>query len=877
MEALFRDLLAWVAAHPFLAYLTVFAVAFAESLAVVGLVVPGVMMLLGAGALIAAGALRFLPVCAWAIAGAIAGDGLSYWLGRRFQDRLRTVWPFTRHPESLEAGVRFFERYGGKSIAFGRFVGPVRAVIPLVAGMMGMSPSRFLLANIVSAIVWAPAYLFPGIVLGASLELAAEAAVRLVLALLTLVALTWLVAWVVQQLFLLFSPRASAWVEGLLRWANLHPWAGETARALADPTHPDARALATLAAALILATALFALATGIAIAGAPDLTVNKTVLDFALSLGSPWGDSLAAALSRLGDLAVILPTVTAIYLWLRLRGHRRQAGYWVAAAAFALLAEPLLKVMLQVPRPEAGLSGLLPWAFPSGHVLRATVIYGFLAVSLAAGMTPVWRWLPYAGAAATVTAVALARLYFGLHWLTDMIGSLALGTAWVAALGLALRRHTTATGDWRGLGLVALAASLTAFATQTLLQQRADVARYRPAPATIALSESEWRSGAWRDLPQHRENLRQRSREPMNIQYAGILADLENELAPEGWAPANGLAWGNWMKLLSPSLPLQSLPVVPQVHAGHQQALALVKPLPHDGRLVLRLWATAYRIGAARTPLWVGNVTAQRKRVILDWLTIPVTAGETAEPFSQFMQDARGLSPERPDTGPALITLPRSVPPAGQQGVGNREMVEDPGDHEVDDIPYLRRIQVETGVRRHNHGPRPGEPQHVFQMDDGEWGLPDNQDQLASLLQGYIRRTVDQVLAHAPGDGRKGSGGARTDDHRVRGIAAAGHRRGPLLAAEHAKLPGSGLIQVVEEALRLGRLGRHLDPRLHLEHDLPRLGDQQVHPDIGTDEALQEPQAVPGARGPRDRKGDGLGPALAVIGHGTWAYANPGH
>jgi undecaprenyl-diphosphatase len=180
-------------------------------------------------------------------------------------------------------------------------------------------------------------------------------------------------------------------------------------------------------------------------------------------------------------------------------------------------------------------------------------------------------------------------------------------------------------------------------------------------PTTVSLSEAEWRSGAWQNLPQRREDLRQHTREPLNIQYVGALERLEAQLAPKGWVPANGLSWGNWMKLLSPSLPLQALPVIPQVHAGHQQALALAKALPHDGRLVLRLWATSYRIGAARTHLWIGNVTAQRKRVILDWLTIPVTEEETAEPFSQFLRDAEDLAPGRPSPGdgPVLIVLPR--------------------------------------------------------------------------------------------------------------------------------------------------------------------------------------------------------------------------
>ncbi len=312
MTALLQDLLAWVTANPTWAHLAVFLVALVESLAVVGLIVPGVIMMLGAGALVATGALQFWPVCLWAVAGAVAGDGLSYWLGRHFQDRLATMWPFSRYPESLDSGVRFFAKYGGKSVAFGRFVGPVRAVIPMVAGMMGMPPGRFLVANVLSAVAWAPAYLLPGIVFGASLELAAEAAVRLVALVLALVVVLWLAAWAVQQLFLLLSPRAGRWVEGLLRWADVHPRAGEIARALADPGHRDAKTLATLAALLIVATLLFALITGIAVSGAPELRLNQLVRDLGLSLHAPAANHLMAAFSRLADLAVILPLVIAV-------------------------------------------------------------------------------------------------------------------------------------------------------------------------------------------------------------------------------------------------------------------------------------------------------------------------------------------------------------------------------------------------------------------------------------------------------------------------------------------------------------------------------------------------------------------------------------
>lgn len=162
----FTQTLDWIELNPGYAGWVVFAMALAESLAIVGVLVPGVVILLGAGALIGAGVLNFWSMCAYAVAGAVIGDGLSYWLGHHFE-YLTERWRWFRlHPDQLQKGVLFFEKYGDLSVALGRFFGPIRAVVPLVAGLMHMPPRRFYIANVLSALVWAPAYLAPGIVLG---------------------------------------------------------------------------------------------------------------------------------------------------------------------------------------------------------------------------------------------------------------------------------------------------------------------------------------------------------------------------------------------------------------------------------------------------------------------------------------------------------------------------------------------------------------------------------------------------------------------------------------------------------------------------------------------------------------------------------------
>ena len=166
MAEYFDQLLAWISANPHHAGWVIFLVSLAESLAIVGVLVPGVVILLGAGALIGSGALDFWSMCAWAIAGAIIGDGLSYQLGRHFDYLTERFKWFRLHPDHLDKGHEFFRKWGDVSVALGRFFGPLRAIVPLVAGLMDMPAGRFYLANVLSAVAWAPAYLAPGIVLG---------------------------------------------------------------------------------------------------------------------------------------------------------------------------------------------------------------------------------------------------------------------------------------------------------------------------------------------------------------------------------------------------------------------------------------------------------------------------------------------------------------------------------------------------------------------------------------------------------------------------------------------------------------------------------------------------------------------------------------
>jgi membrane protein DedA with SNARE-associated domain len=162
MDYLASQVLFFIKAHPEWAALIIGLVAFGESFVFLSLLFPGTAILIATGALIEASILDpFSPVVA-GIVGAVLGDAISFWLGQKFGRSLSNVWPFQSHPERLASGINFFERYGASSVFIGRFFGPLRAVIPLAAGILRMPSRRFYMANILSAIVWAPALVFSG-------------------------------------------------------------------------------------------------------------------------------------------------------------------------------------------------------------------------------------------------------------------------------------------------------------------------------------------------------------------------------------------------------------------------------------------------------------------------------------------------------------------------------------------------------------------------------------------------------------------------------------------------------------------------------------------------------------------------------------------
>ncbi|THG79419.1 DedA family protein, partial [Pseudomonas sp. A-1] len=165
------SLTAWLGAHPEWLGLAIFLIACIECLTIAGIVVPGTVLLFAVAALAGGGALTLWQTLLLGYAGGLLGDALSYALGRRFHEDIRRLPLLRRHPEWLAQAEFYFQRYGVISLLLGRFIGPLRPMLPTVAGMLDMPLPRFAAVSLVAAAGWATAYLLPGWMTGAALRL----------------------------------------------------------------------------------------------------------------------------------------------------------------------------------------------------------------------------------------------------------------------------------------------------------------------------------------------------------------------------------------------------------------------------------------------------------------------------------------------------------------------------------------------------------------------------------------------------------------------------------------------------------------------------------------------------------------------------------
>ncbi len=617
MEHAYFHMLHLLAGHPMWTLTVIFLAAFLEAIAVIGTVIPGSTAIFVAGALVGTGTLGLGWVLACTITGAVAGDGISYWLGHRYRTRISRLPPFRTHPQLLDAGYVFFARHGAKSVVLARFIGPVRAIVPVVAGMAGMTPARFYGMNVLSALLWAPTYILLGIVFGASVQLASAVSFRLVVTITLVVSIVWLSFRGARFLLAHVNAWGSAMRHGLLNWAGAHTaQSGRFVLRALDPERPVAGFMVVTSVVVLFSAWVFFGVLDEAIHGNPKVGIDVSVYHFLQSMRTSWGDITLSGLATLGSIATLAALAVTVALWMIWERRWRTLAYWLGAVAFSQLL--IFAIHLAIRRTPPGSLRSDVHVFPSTHVAAAVVIYGFLAFLLTRRVGSLAGVFVATVSAVVVLFIALAGLYFGQFWFSDAIGGAALAAVWVSVVALtAVWRHPRVPRSRRLMPALMLGVVCVSVAVQLDFAPLVPRLDGKPIQTLTLTTESQWINSLSKKLPCYRADMSGDRREPMTFQWSANADDIQGGLRRGAWIDGIAVSARSLLSVVSPEAAAIALPVLPKLNDGVPSPLVFIRPgNTRDERDVLRFWQSGYALrnehDGAPVPIWVGSLEHER-------------------------------------------------------------------------------------------------------------------------------------------------------------------------------------------------------------------------------------------------------------------------
>ena len=418
-------------------YLIVGLLAFLETGAFVGLLVPGETAMIVGGAVAGLGVINLYLLIAIAWTMAFLGDSFSFMLGRKlgrgFVLRHGSKVGVTR--ERFEGVEDYFERHGGKTVLIGRFVGIVRALAPFVAGTSGMAYRGFAPYSILGSGLQVTSNIILGYIFARSIDSAAEYAGTAALILGTVIAVA--VAAVVGFRFFRVPGNRVATV----RWMEEHRMTRPVV-ALGRRLKPQFRFVVdrltpggsfgleftTLAAILAVSSFVF-IAFAQVFGSDPGPTAgDMRAFDIADAVRSGWLDDFTKIFTWLGSSAFLGPVVAVTATVLAVNRRWSDFTILLLSALAIVVGVDYFKDLVARPRPDGGLVSVSSYSFPSGHAAYST-FYTWLAVTVAVRIRPDMARgtaLVLAGLAMTA-AVGLSRVYLGVHYLSDVTAGWALG------------------------------------------------------------------------------------------------------------------------------------------------------------------------------------------------------------------------------------------------------------------------------------------------------------------------------------------------------------------------------------------------------------------------------------------------------------------
>lgn len=660
LSDLIHHILAWIERFGIAGYFIAFLAAFLETTFGVGWVLPGSTIIILLGALAAGGYLNLTWLLGLAVAGAIAGDNLNYYLGKRYGAKWlgRGFW-FIR-PAHYEKAQRFMDAHGAKSVFFARFIPSAKEVVPFIAGTLKMNKAKFLFWNVLGGIGWGVEFVLAGYIFGQSFNLArlwlSRAGLFFVLVLLVLLVL-YFAKWLIIRKWPEFRVVAGSLQRSLVaafgqnehvaRWIQSHPRAIAFVQARFDRSAFSGLPLTVSTAALVYVLALLSGIVEDLITSDPIVAADIRIANLFASFRTPALTDVFTWITLLGKAEVVLCfiAVAAALLWLW--GKRHFIAPLLLSVAGSWTFTYLGKLAFHRPRPQLALYTEPSFSFPSGHATVAVAFYGFAAYLLVRSVQS-WRKRVnlFFAAILLILAIGFSRIYFGVHFVSDVWGGYLVGTIWLIIavtlaewrerLPQAATRHPPGSARLISAGLaVGAALFYTGFSLHYRLPETRAAAKTETTvsrPVEIFTSEQK----------KYTETLLGQRQEPINFIFlAQGDRQLLTALQQAGWSLTDKANIAHFLKAIEALVLAKHYPAAPVSPSFwnmkiQTMSFAQVPGTDRPGHARhLRVWRTHARLTNGET-VYVGMADATEG---LKWWLVPEISPDLNSVRNRLFQD----------------------------------------------------------------------------------------------------------------------------------------------------------------------------------------------------------------------------------------------
>jgi membrane protein DedA with SNARE-associated domain len=584
-----QSMLEWVQHHPQITGWMIFFVALGESLLLVGILLPGAAILIGLGTLIGLGVLDLKVAWIAASLGALAGDGISFWIGYHYKKRLLKMWPIYKFPKLIDQGQTFFSKWGALSVFIGRFVGLVRPIIPAIAGMMEMPIKRYIAISIVAAILWSPFYLLPGMLFGNAMGSMTKVAGKLTILLLILILAIAFFYWVIHLLYGFLLPRAHRILSRALVWSQEHKTLGKITSGLIDPRKPEKGSLAFMATFIIALTiaSLFVILNSQMINGW-SLQVNQ----FMQAFHTDWTEPVMLFILAAGhDLSILIPAILVL-LWLIRRKRRVAAWHWI----FIVVVGYVLASFIQYFSADEN----TPW-FGFHHLAWFVTVVSYWAAFISGALPHKMRSWPYTLATVLIFMVAFTQLFFMQMSLGVMLISIFSAVFLSAVVAIAFRMRVRK--QLLGWPVSAIFFSFQGIMILLVLIFIAGQMQRQRLDESIEISQQQWLSTTIKE----RQDWLNRSKQQFTIHFHGNLDSLSFYLGQLGYENKQPKAWSDVWQALRSDKDSENIIILPTTNDGKIETIIYTKKIG-DQLLALHLWKDTINLSDSSFPLYSGYV-----------------------------------------------------------------------------------------------------------------------------------------------------------------------------------------------------------------------------------------------------------------------------